>query len=74
MPRKPKPIVGVRSIADHMGMSTSTVLNLLHHHDFPGCRLPGGQKRWLTTTSLIDRWILQRRVEAKKQKQSIRTV
>ena len=68
MPRKPKPIIGVRAIARHMHMGTSTVLDLLHNHDFPGCQLPGGQKRWITSASLIDRWILQRRVAAKKQK------
>lgn len=74
MPRKPTPIIGVRAIAYHMGMSTSTVLNLLHHHDFLACQLPGGQKRWATTTSLIDKWILARRLEAKKLKSAAVTI
>ena len=67
MPRKPKPIFGVRAIARHMGMATETILQLLHHHDFPACQLPGHLKRWIITTSLIDRWILARRVQARRE-------
>ena len=67
MPRKPTPIIGVRAIARHMHMSTGTILQLLHHHDFPACQLPGHLKRWITTTSLIDRWILARRVQARRE-------
>lgn len=54
MPRKPKPIIGARAIARHMGMGTSMVIDLLHHHDFPGCQLSGGQKGWITNASLSD--------------------
>lgn len=57
-------ISGVRNICAFLRIGHATLYGWIRAHGFPATRTPEG--RWLTSTALIDRWILAR-VEAQKR-------
>jgi len=51
-------IVGMREIANHLGITRITVYNWVKKHGFPAMKLPNGQRA--TTEGLIDLWLMAR--------------
>ena len=49
----------LKGIAKYMGVHPNTVVNHIKYHGFPATKLPGGH--WITSESLIDKWIMARR-------------
>jgi hypothetical protein len=56
-------ISGVRSICRYLHIGPATFYGWIRAHGFPATRTPEG--RWITSTALIDGWILAR-VESQK--------
>jgi len=53
-------IQGLSAVTKYTGYSLSTIRRWAKHHAFPIGKLPDGS--WITSTELIDRWILARRM------------
>jgi len=51
-------VVGLDSIGRLFGRTRWTIARWIREEDFPAAWLPNGQ--WCTTTTLIDRWLLDR--------------
>ena len=60
-PMPSRPVVGLDAIGQLFGRTRWTIRRWIDEEDFPAAWLPNGQ--WCTTTTLIDRWILDRAEE-----------
>ena len=52
------PVVGLDAIGQLFGRTRWTIRRWISEHGFPAAQLPDGT--WVTTNSLIDRWLLSR--------------
>jgi hypothetical protein len=51
-------LYGMPKICAYMGCSDTTLRSWVRKHAFPAAKMPNGA--WVTSTELIDRWILSR--------------
>ncbi len=51
-------LYGAAAICAYMGFSQSTLRSWIKHQAFPVAKMPDG--RWVTSTQLIDNWIVSR--------------
>ncbi len=58
IPTPSGPVVGLDAIGQLFGRTRWTIRRWISEHGFPAAQLPDGT--WVTTNSLIDRWLLAR--------------
>ena len=46
-------LVGMKAICGYVGLSESTIIELIHREDFPAAKLKG---TWISDTQEIDDW------------------